>query len=321
LKHLARYPLLFALVVSCDAASVAQSNNQPSAASSTPTSQTSADLPQTFTSLECGFTIALPGTQVPEHHSAKNKDGQQIDTFLYTWVTNVGTYHVRCIDTPTTISDQVYSKVALNSLRDLLLSKNKIKPTREADISVDGYPGREIFLDGPEGIFIQRFLLAGHRAFDLNVYLPEAERSRQEEAIKILDSFKPADAGKEVLGEVDELLRSSQEKIYGACPIDDPQCRPISGALTGGALERFAVSLPKPAYPPIARAAHVTGTVDVKVIVDEEGKVIAAQVLSGHPLLQAVSVSAARQAQFFPTLLDGKPIKVVGVISYSFLPK
>lgn len=321
MEHFARYLLFVVLIVSCGATSIAQSGNQSSAASSTPAPGNSSDLPQTFTSSECGFTIALPGTQAPEHNSGKNREGQQIDTYSYTWVTNVGTYHVRCIDTPTTISDQIYSKAALSSLRDLLLSKNTVKPARDADISIDGYPGREILLDGPEGILIQRFYLVGQRAFDLNVYLPEAERVKQPEAIKILDSFRLADSGREVLGEVDELLRRSKEKIYFVCPEDDSRCKPATDKLSGSGFDKFAAALPKPAYPAIARAAHITGSVDVKVVIDEEGRVIAAQALGGHPLLQAAAVGAARQAHFPPILLDGKPIKVVGVINYNFVPK
>ena len=80
-----------------------------------------------------------------------------------------------------------------------------------------------------------------------------------------------------------------------------------------------AVSLPRPAYPPIARAAHVSGTVTVRVIIDTDGSVIAAAAIDGHPLLQSVSVAAARNARFNPTLYEGKPVKVIGDIHYSFV--
>jgi protein TonB len=56
--------------------------------------------------------------------------------------------------------------------------------------------------------------------------------------------------------------------------------------ISGGVLNGKALSLPKPAFPPIARAAHVSGTVWVQVLVDEEGSVISARAVSGHPLLQ-----------------------------------
>jgi len=47
--------------------------------------------------------------------------------------------------------------------------------------------------------------------------------------------------------------------------------------------------------------------------------VISAKAISGHPLLQAASVSAAQGAQFTPTKLNGEPVKVKGVITYNFV--
>jgi protein TonB len=57
----------------------------------------------------------------------------------------------------------------------------------------------------------------------------------------------------------------------------------------------------------------------VQIIVDEEGYVISARAVSGHPLLQQAAVFAARQARFTPTLLEGRPVKVSGVITYNFV--
>jgi TonB family protein len=89
-------------------------------------------------------------------------------------------------------------------------------------------------------------------------------------------------------------------------------------SISGGVLNGKAISLPKPAYPPIAKQAHASGTVSVQVTVDEKGNVISARAISGHPLLRAVSESAARQAKFSPTKLNGKPVKVTGIITYKF---
>jgi len=52
---------------------------------------------------------------------------------------------------------------------------------------------------------------------------------------------------------------------------------------------------------------------------DENGNVISAHAVSGHPLLQAVAVAAARGARFSPTKLSGQPVKVTGVITYNFV--
>jgi len=94
---------------------------------------------------------------------------------------------------------------------------------------------------------------------------------------------------------------------------------PPRGAIQGGVLNGKALELPKPAYPPIARAAHASGTVVVQVLIDEEGNVVSARAVSGHPLLQAASVAAARQAKFEPMTLSGEPVKVTGVIQYNFV--
>ena len=110
-------------------------------------------------------------------------------------------------------------------------------------------------------------------------------------------------------------INIAEEPPPPAAPSPTPRTAPISG----GVLNGKAISLPKPAYPPIARAAHASGTVVVQVLIDENGNVVSAKAVSGHPLLQAVAVSAARQARFSPTKLSGQPVKVTGVIQYNFV--
>ena len=80
-----------------------------------------------------------------------------------------------------------------------------------------------------------------------------------------------------------------------------------------------ATHLVQPPYPPIAKSAHASGTVTVQVLIDESGNVISAQPTSGHPLLQAAAVNAARDSKFSPTKLGGQPVKVSGVIIYNFV--
>lgn len=106
----------------------------------------------------------------------------------------------------------------------------------------------------------------------------------------------------------------------GEPPPPPPTPKPPPRApISGGVLNGKAVSLPKPPYPAIARSAHASGTVTVQVTIDENGNVISARAVSGHPLLQAAAVSAARQAKFSPTKLSGQPVKVTGVITYNFV--
>ena len=88
-----------------------------------------------------------------------------------------------------------------------------------------------------------------------------------------------------------------------------------------GVLEGKATSLPKPIYPPLARQIGVQGTVTVQVLIDESGKVISANSISGHPLLAPEAKKAAMQSRFLPTTLSNQPVKVTGVIMYNFVMK
>jgi protein TonB len=99
-----------------------------------------------------------------------------------------------------------------------------------------------------------------------------------------------------------------------------PPPRPTPHApISGGVLNGKAVHLVQPAYPAIARSAHAAGQVVVQVLIDENGNVVAAHATSGHPLLQAAAVGAARSSKFTPTKLSGQPVKVNGVIIYNFV--
>ena len=88
--------------------------------------------------------------------------------------------------------------------------------------------------------------------------------------------------------------------------------------ISAGVLNGKAISLPKPDYPAEAKAAGAEGVVVIQVTVDEQGNVTEARALSGPKMLQEVSVNAALQAKFSPTLLQGEPVKVTGVIVYNF---
>lgn len=90
------------------------------------------------------------------------------------------------------------------------------------------------------------------------------------------------------------------------------------GGINGGVLNGKAITLPLPEYPAIARAAKAAGSVTVEITIDEDGNVVSARSTSGHPLLQSAAVTAARQAKFSPTRLNGQPIKVNGVLVYTF---
>ncbi|MEP7274178.1 MAG: energy transducer TonB [Acidobacteriota bacterium] len=88
--------------------------------------------------------------------------------------------------------------------------------------------------------------------------------------------------------------------------------------VSGGVLQGSALKKVQPPYPPIAKAARAQGAVQVQVTISEEGRVIDAQVVGGHPLLREAALQAARQWIFKPTELSGVPVKVQGVLTFNF---
>ena len=90
--------------------------------------------------------------------------------------------------------------------------------------------------------------------------------------------------------------------------------------VTGGVINGKATSLPLPEYPAAARAVKAGGVVSVQVVIDETGNVISANAMSGHPLLRQAATDAAMLAKFSPTLLQGKAVKVSGILMYNFAP-
>ncbi len=93
-----------------------------------------------------------------------------------------------------------------------------------------------------------------------------------------------------------------------------------SASASGDTLNFKATDLPRPDYPPAAKAVRASGAVNIHVRINEDGKVIAARAVSGHPLLQQAAEKAALQAKFNPLYLYGRKIKVTGLIVYNFIP-
>src|SRR5713101_2953167 len=116
-----------------------------------------------------------------------------------------------------------------------------------------------------------------------------------------------------------QIISSAPAKVdIGGEPPPPPPKPTPHAPISGGVLNGKAVHLVTPPYPAIARSAHASGQVQVEVLIDGDGNVISAHAVSGHPLLQAAAVSAARASKFSPTKLSGKPVRVTGMIVYNF---
>ena len=132
---------------------------------------------------------------------------------------------------------------------------------------------------------------------DLSIYLPAvsvAERRRY-------DDIKSA-VSRKVTAVVGDVNPQPAAKVSG-------------GILNGRALNKI-----KPAYSSAAREAGASGTVEVRIVFDETGKVIWAKAVSGHPQLRQAAEDAAWQSKFSPTILSGQAVRTSGILLYNFVP-
>lgn len=98
-------------------------------------------------------------------------------------------------------------------------------------------------------------------------------------------------------------------------PVNPPKDgQPLEvGSLIDKATQKIA-----PSYPTTAKTARVSGLVKVFVTVGENGLVTKVERSDGPSLLRGAAETAARQWKFQPVMVDGKPIRMTGYISFNF---
>jgi TonB family protein len=88
--------------------------------------------------------------------------------------------------------------------------------------------------------------------------------------------------------------------------------------LSSNAAKELLVNHPKPQYPPIARAAHVYGSVVLQAHIGADGRVSSLYVVSGPAMLQQSALEAVRNWTYKPYMLDGVPEEVITTINVFF---
>ena len=88
----------------------------------------------------------------------------------------------------------------------------------------------------------------------------------------------------------------------------------------GGVLIQSATKRVTATYPEEAKAARRGGNTVVEVIIDVDGKVESARLVSGDGEFEAASLEAARAWTFKPSSISGEAVKVIGTITFNFMP-
>jgi len=106
-----------------------------------------------------------------------------------------------------------------------------------------------------------------------------------------------------------------QPKPHVTEPIKIPaKPLPVGGDVQNAKLLKKVI----PVYPPLARQARVSGTVQLIGVIAKDGTIQQLQIVSGHPLLVKSALDAVRQWIYRPTLLNGQAVEVIAPIDVIF---
>jgi TonB family protein len=114
------------------------------------------------------------------------------------------------------------------------------------------------------------------------------------------------------------LLTSSGRTNNPPAPPFAPPPAPAPSAAPRTVREPKLISSARLVYPAAARQSHVEGSVTVSANIDENGKVVGAQALSGPMLLRQAAVDSVTQWKYSPSLIDGKPAPSQVTVSVAF---
>jgi len=101
--------------------------------------------------------------------------------------------------------------------------------------------------------------------------------------------------------------------------VADPPVAPTKPvAISSGVLGAKLLKKVLPVYPPIARQARISGTVELIGIIAKDGTIQQLRAVSGNPLLVPAALDAVRQWIYRPTLLNGQAVEVIAPIDVTF---
>jgi protein TonB len=106
----------------------------------------------------------------------------------------------------------------------------------------------------------------------------------------------------------------------GSAPAPVVKVAPPKGParVSSGVISGLKISGSNPTYPPIARAAHVSGAVVLHAVISKTGSIEKLEVISGPEMLRTAATEAVRNWRYKPYLLNGDPTEVDTQITVNF---
>jgi protein TonB len=95
---------------------------------------------------------------------------------------------------------------------------------------------------------------------------------------------------------------------------------PQKVTLSSGVAVGLLVSRNTPVYPPIAKAAHVSGTVVIQATISKSGTIGNLRAVSGPVMLRQSALDSVKTWRFRPYMLDGEPVEVDTTVNVTYAP-
>ncbi len=163
--------------------------------------------------------------------------------------------------------------------------------------------------------------------------LAAAENTQQQAARQAATEKAKQEAAQQQAAQQAAAERARQQQPTGEQPLSNATAKQPRGgpaanqpATANGPPVRVAgnveaaklISQPKLNYPQDTKVAHIKGSVRMRALIGTDGKVKDATVLSGPQPMQAAALENARQRQYQPTIVGGKPVEVETEILIEF---
>jgi protein TonB len=89
-------------------------------------------------------------------------------------------------------------------------------------------------------------------------------------------------------------------------------------AISSGVMTGLKTGGVNPTYPPIARAARISGTVVLQATISKSGTIENLRVISGPPMLTQSALEAVKTWRYKPYQLNGEPVEVETTVNVVF---
>ncbi len=264
-----------------------------------------------FSSNTIGFSAWMPAP-VKQRAAKGEIENNAAYLFEFSSVSGTTTFQVTVTYLSGNVATPVQIKQRFRESLEKLKVNAKYKWLSGGDYVLEGNPGIEYRIEpvDNDSIVWSRQYFAFGKIYETSVQFPK-KQPEPKAAAAFMESLK--------------ILRSmyTTENLppYLLEQIQAPTQAPSNVVWVEGvekvAGQTLAINAVKKSLPKIPKTG-TRGTVQVHLIVSEEGKLISVTAINGEESLQQACLEAVKLWVFQPILVNGKPTKVQGVLAFKF---